>query len=134
MRQNGFLLNTKIVQDALLNPKRAATLPPPISDLSFQFYFFNGSLKWMKRCSWRYNEGWRGGMIQSHQWIMAPPLTKAFMRPILIARLLDQELRKSSQCCNGTLSSVHTKWGKCQKGLNSIINFIPLRRGESPAL
>lgn len=63
-----------------------------------------------------------------------PPLTKIFIRPFLIAGLSAQELRKTSQLWNGTLSSILINWGNAKKGSNSIINFIPLRRGESLAL
>lgn len=71
---------------------------------------------------------------RSHQRGMSLSLTKAFMQPFLKAVLFVQDLRKTSPHWNGTLSSVLTRWRNAKRGSNSIIDFTPLRKGESRTL
>lgn len=135
MRQNGFLLNTKIVQDTLLNPKGQPhglcwSVICPFNS-PFSKVLHRGMKGWVRR----YSEGRRGGMgRRSHQRGMSLPLTKAFIQPFLKAVLFVQDLRKTSPHWNGTLSSVLTRWRNAKRGSNSIIDFTPLRKGESRTL
>ena len=135
MRQNGLLWNTKTARATRLNLKGQPrclfwSLVCPFRS-PFSKALRSGMQGWMRR----HNEEWRGGMKRSYQRSMTPPvITKAFMRPFLIARLSVQELIKTSQPCGGTLSSVFTKCGNANKSSNVITNFIPLGRDESFAL
>ena len=94
MRQNGFLLYTKIVQGTLLNPKRQLCHLYWSMVCPFNSHFAKALCTGMTRGygSTMKDGGEKWGQEATRAGL--PPLTKAFTRPFLIG-LSVQELRKT---------------------------------------